>query len=139
EACQYAAYLHNHWRPLPILVSGDAILMKGALVMFGVPETMISLENESHTTHENAVFSAKILRQKGIENIVLVTDARHMWRAQLAFRKQGLKVVPAACDYRSGGRWHLTDLLPDWEPIGHIEELLHETLGLIWYKVHGWI
>jgi uncharacterized SAM-binding protein YcdF (DUF218 family) len=62
-----------------------------------------------------------------------------MWRAELAFRKQGLKVVPAACDYRSGGRLHPTDLLPDTDQIRYIEEMLHETLGLIWYKVHGWI
>jgi uncharacterized SAM-binding protein YcdF (DUF218 family) len=151
EACQYAAYLHNHWRPLPVLVSGGrsnpprtnepprAILMKDALVMYGVPQTMIWPEIGSLTTHENAVFSAEILRQKGKESIVLVTDARHMWRAELAFRKQGLKVVPAACDYRSGGRLHPTDLLPDTDQIRYIEEMLHETLGLIWYKVHGWI
>jgi uncharacterized SAM-binding protein YcdF (DUF218 family) len=150
ERCQYAAYLHKHWRPLPVLVSGKgnqpdphtppyAILMKDALVMEGLPQAMIWSETGSHTTHENAVNSAEILRQKGINKIVLVTDAYHMWRAELSFRKQGLKVVPAACGYRSVGMLHLANLMPGWEPIGFNEDLLHEALGLLWYKIHGWI
>ena len=151
EACQYAAYLHNHWRPLPVLVSGGTsnpprpnepsltILMKDALVMDGVPQATIWSETSSLTTHENAVFSAQLLRQNGIKSIVLITDARHMWRSALSFRKQGLKVVPAACDYRTGGGLLPTDFLPDTDQIGYFEEMLHETLGLIWYKVHGWI
>jgi uncharacterized SAM-binding protein YcdF (DUF218 family) len=150
ERCQYGAYLHKHWRPLPVLVSGRgnqpgpnappyAILMKDALVMEGVPQALIWSETGSHTTHEDAVYSAEILRQKGIKKIVLVTDAYHMWRAELSFRKQGLKVVPAACGYRSVGILHLANLAPGWEPIGFNEDLLHETLGLMWYKIHGWI
>lgn len=151
EACQYAAYLYNHWRALPVLVSGGgtnpqrpnepapAILMKDALVKDSVPQTMIWLETESRTTRENAMFSAEMLRQKGIESIVLIADARHMWRSELSFRKQGLKVVPAACNYRTGGRLHPTDFLPDTDQIGYIEEIVHEILGLIWYKVRGWI
>jgi len=150
ERCQYGAYLHKRWRPLPVLVSGRgnqpdpnappyAILMKDALVMEGVPQALIWYETGSHTTHENAVYSAEILRQKGIKKIVLVTDAYHMWRAELSFRKQGLQVVPAACGYRSVGILHLANLAPGWEPIGFNEDLLHETLGLMWYKIHDWI
>lgn len=149
ERCQYAAYLHNHWRPLPILVSGRgnqsdhtppyAILMQDALARQGVPLDAIWAEVKSRTTHEDAAFSAELLRQKGITRIVLVTDAYHMWRAELSFRKQGLKVIPAACGYRSVFGVHLADLLPAWEPIGFNEDLLHETLGLIWYKMHGWV
>jgi len=150
ERCQYAAYLHNHWRPLPVLVSGKgnqadprtppyAILMNDALVMEGLPQGMIWSEAGSHNTHENAAYSAEILRQKGINKIVLVTDAYHMWRAELSFRKQGINVVPAACGYRSVGILHLDNLMPGWEPIGFNEDLLHEVLGLMWYKIHGWI
>jgi uncharacterized SAM-binding protein YcdF (DUF218 family) len=150
ERCQYAAYLHNHWRPLPVLVSGKgnqpdpntppyAILMREALEKEGVPHAMIWSEIGSHTTQENAEYSAEILRQKGINSVVLVTDAYHMLRAELSFRKQGLKVIPAACGYRSVGILHLANLMPGWEPVGFNEDLLHETLGLIWYKIHGWI
>jgi uncharacterized SAM-binding protein YcdF (DUF218 family) len=150
ERCQYAAYLYLHWRPLPILVSGKgnqsdpntppyAMLMRDALLKEGVPPGMIWLETRSHTTHENSLYSAEILRQKGANKIVLVTDAYHMWRAELSFRKQGLKLVPAACGYRSIGIMHPANLLPGWEPVAFNEDLLHETLGLIWYKIHGWI
>jgi uncharacterized SAM-binding protein YcdF (DUF218 family) len=150
ERCQYAAYLHNHWRPLPVLVSGKgsqpdartppyAILMKEALEKEGVPQAMIWSEVQSHSTHENAQYSAEMLRKKGITRIVLVTDAYHMLRAEKCFRKQGLEVIPAACAYRSVGMLHLSNLIPSWEPVGFNEDLLHEVLGLMWYKIHGWI
>lgn len=150
ERCQYAAFLHNHWRPLPVLVSGGgnqpdpetppyAVLMRDAIEKEGVPDSQVWTETKSRTTYENAEYSAQMLRQKGVTKIVLVTDAYHMWRAEKSFRKQGLVVVPAACGYRSFDKINLGNLTPGWEPIGFTEDLLHESLGLIWYKIHGWI
>jgi uncharacterized SAM-binding protein YcdF (DUF218 family) len=150
ERCQYAAYLHTHWRPLVILASGGgnqpdldatpySVLMKSTIEKEGVPDSLVWTETRSRTTHENAEFSAKILSQKGITKIVLVTDAYHMRRALKSFRKAGLIVVPAACGYRSIDKINLGNLMPGWESIAYSEALLHETLGLIWYKIHGWI
>jgi uncharacterized SAM-binding protein YcdF (DUF218 family) len=150
ERCQYAAYLHTHWRPLPVLASGGgnqpgtdtppyAELMKDAIVREGVPGTLVWMEGKSHNTHENAEFSAQLLRQKGVTKIVLVTDAYHMRRAAMSFRKEGLIVVPAACAYRSFDKAIFGELTPGWQSIRYTEDLLHETVGLIWYKIHGWI
>jgi uncharacterized SAM-binding protein YcdF (DUF218 family) len=150
ERCQYGAYLFKRFQSLPVLVTGKgnlsgsgtppyAFLMKDALEKEGVPEAMIWSESESHTTHENAANSAKLLREKGITRIVLVTDAYHMRRAELSFKKEGLEVTPAACAYRAVGIWHISNLAPTWESIGFNEDLLHEVLGLAWYKLHGWV
>jgi uncharacterized SAM-binding protein YcdF (DUF218 family) len=150
ERCQYAAWLHKHWRRLPVLASGGtdlalneippyAIVMKDALNREGVPDAMIWLELESHSTHENALYSARMLRSKGINRIVLVTDAYHMLRAAQCFRKEGIQVVPAACAHRAFHIITLERLLPGWEAVAWNEDSLHEALGLLWYRVRGWI
>jgi len=148
ERCQYAAWLHNHWKPLPILASGGgnfvdsppySIAMRDALEHEGVPPADIWVEERSRNTHENAAFSAEILAARGIHSIVLVTDAYHMLRAEASFRKQSLHVIPAACGYRTYHDFKLTELLPGWEPIAWNEEAVHESIGLVWYRLHGWI
>jgi len=148
ERCQYAAWLHRHWKPLPVLASGGggslesppyALTMKDALQREGVPESAIWMEDRSRTTHENAAYTAAILHRKGIQRIVLVTDAYHMLRAAACFRKESITVIPAACGYRTYREFQIKDLLPGWEPIAWNEDAMHESVGLIWYRFHGWI
>jgi uncharacterized SAM-binding protein YcdF (DUF218 family) len=148
ERCQYAAWLFKHWKALPILASGGggfvdsppyAFVMRVALEREGVPGSAIWLEDRSHTTHENAEYASAILQSKGIHRIVLVTDAYHMWRADACFRKQSLTVIPAACGYRTYHDSQLGDWLPGWEPIAWNEDAVHESVGLVWYRLRGWI
>jgi uncharacterized SAM-binding protein YcdF (DUF218 family) len=144
----YASWLYRRWRPLPILACGGtnhapgqpyAITMREALEKEGVPSSQIWLETRSRSTHENAVFGAEILKGKGLYKIVLVTDAYHMARAEACFRKEGITVVPAACAYRTFSDFHVADLLPGWEPISWNEDVLHESVGLLWYRLRAWI
>jgi len=150
ERCEYAAFLHKNWRPLPVLLSGGgselnqpayASTMKDALLKEGVPESAIWREVQSRSTHENAVYSTEFLRNKGITRIVLVTDAYHMLRAEKSFRKQGVAVVPAACGHRASRPLFkgIDTVLPGWEAMAFHEDLGHECLGLVWYWLHGWI
>ncbi|MGA2135614.1 MAG: YdcF family protein [Bryobacteraceae bacterium] len=148
ERCLYAAWLHRHWKPLPVLVSGGggfvesppyAIAMKDVLESEGVPSAAIWVEGRSHSTHENAVYTAQLLQQKGVHRIVLVTNAYHMMRAAACFRKESLTVIPAACGYRTYHDFQLADLLPGWEPISWNEDAMHESVGLVWYRLNGWI
>jgi uncharacterized SAM-binding protein YcdF (DUF218 family) len=147
--CRHAAWLHKHWRPLPILASGgaggpapaDASLaaaMKEYLEGEGVPAELIWTEARSRTTHENALFSAEELRARGIRRIVLVTEAFHMLRAERCFRKQGLEVVPAPCGFRAAEfQWRLADFMVGHRAITWNEVVFHEWLGLLWYWLRG--
>ncbi len=150
ERVQYAAWLHTHWRALPVLACGgtgtfgdtapaSSVTMGEALEREGVPASAIWAEERSHSTHENAVYGAALLKQRGIRNIVLVTDAYHMLRARKCFEKEGLKVLPAACGFRTYHGFHLQDLLPGSEPISWNEDIAHESGALIWYWIQGWI
>jgi uncharacterized SAM-binding protein YcdF (DUF218 family) len=144
--CRYAAWLHQNWRPVPVVVSGGthnpkrppiATVMAGVLRVEGVPNDLIVEESRSRNTRENAAYTAALLRQKGIRQIALVVDAASMLRAELCFRKEGISVVPVPMGQRSGS--FPTDLLPSAASIRGNEVTLHESLGLVWYKLRRWI
>jgi uncharacterized SAM-binding protein YcdF (DUF218 family) len=99
---------------------------------------MIWTERHSRSTHENAAYGAAILREHGIDTILLVTEAKDMLRAERCFRKEGLAVIPYPIAFRSIGPT-LDELMPSWKAIDRNERTLHETLGLGWYWLHGWI
>jgi uncharacterized SAM-binding protein YcdF (DUF218 family) len=112
--------------------------MREVLQKEGVPETLIWTEERSHSTYENAVFGANILRSHGIDTIALVVEARSMPRAEACFRKQGIRVVPAPCEFREFERG-LDEFIPSWKAIQSNEQTLHEALGFTWYWLRGWI
>jgi uncharacterized SAM-binding protein YcdF (DUF218 family) len=113
-------------------------VLEPLLRAFGVAEERIWIEARSRNTHENAIYAAKILAPYGIRRIALVTDAQSMARAAASFRKQGLTVIPAPCDF-SELDFNLRELLPGWRAIHRNERGLHETVGLAWYTLRGWI
>jgi uncharacterized SAM-binding protein YcdF (DUF218 family) len=88
---------------LPVLVSGGlmrdmhrslAAVMRESLERdFVLPVRW--LEQRSRDTHENALYSAELLRAAGVRKIILVSSANHLWRAVAEFEATGLAVVPA--------------------------------------------
>jgi uncharacterized SAM-binding protein YcdF (DUF218 family) len=145
--CRYAAWLYEHWNAVPMLVSGGspqpdkswsyAGSMRDYLLRYGVPEDKLIVEDRSATTFENAVFSARILRSKSIHRIVLVTDAVHMFRAQRTFERLGFAVTPAPCDFHSVYEWGLEDFLPSTRAVTWNDEVMHEVVGALWYRLKG--
>jgi uncharacterized SAM-binding protein YcdF (DUF218 family) len=145
ERCAYAVWMYRTRSQVPVLASGggteeepvpSAAIMRDILIGMGVPESLVWIEDRSKSTHENAIFSAKILRERGIRRIMLVTEAYHMARAEACFRKQGLQVVPAPCGFHTID-FHLADLIPDGRALLENEYTLHELFGMAWYKLRG--
>jgi uncharacterized SAM-binding protein YcdF (DUF218 family) len=144
QNCAMAAWIYQQNGPVPVLGCEGAHrfrfapVLRGLLLKGGVPDPMIWIEDRSRDTHENATFGSAILRQHGIGQIVLVTDAQSMPRAAACFRKQGIAVTPAPSEF---GQLDFTadDLMPNWRAIRRNERTLHETLGLAWYSLRGWI
>ena len=144
--CRYAAWMYRK-NPMPLLVSGGigagngppyAETMRELLTGAGVPPDKIWMEERAHNTHENAAFSAQILRQHGVRRIALVVDARSMHRAAACLRREGIEVVAAPSRFRYLSA-NLEDWLPGWQAMRGNELTLHETLGLLWYRCRGWI
>jgi uncharacterized SAM-binding protein YcdF (DUF218 family) len=59
----------------------------------GVPEHVILRERASRDTHENAMNAAKILRERGLHEVVVITCSWHLPRARRLFERAGLRVV----------------------------------------------
>jgi uncharacterized SAM-binding protein YcdF (DUF218 family) len=104
---------------IPVLVTGGAVqetkaeadLMKRSLEEeFGIPVRWT--EPRSRNTHENAAFSARILREAGVKRVILVAHSFDMRRAKAEFRKAGLEVIPAATGIPGSPPAQWSDWLP---------------------------
>lgn len=144
ERLRYGARLARH-TGLPILVSGgrpfgeakpEAALMAEVLREdFHVPVRWE--EGDSRTTWENALDTRKRLAGTGVHRLYLVTQARHMPRAVLAFRAQGFTVTPAPTGFTTHDPhtpW-LLNLLPQARALDNTSMASWEALGLIWYRL----
>ena len=143
--CLYAAQLSRLWPAVPIVVTGGALesglppyatAMRDELVRRGVAAERIVVEGQSRSTYENAVNTAELLRQRNVKKVALVTSASHMRRAEAAFRRQGVVVSPAACAFYSIFTIERHDLLwPSPTAITWNDSLVHEILGIAWYRI----
>jgi uncharacterized SAM-binding protein YcdF (DUF218 family) len=147
--CLHAARLYRAGSPCPVLVSGGDVdasrsgptlarSMHDFLRKIGVAGNDLILEERSRNTYENAVESAKILRERGIDRIVLVTDAIDLLRADLCFRRQGFEPALAGTNHRATRRsWRLSDFLPSSRAATDVGRVTHEWLGIAWYRIRG--
>lgn len=93
-------------------------------------------EERSRTTWENALFSAPLLREAGVQRVVLVTQAAHMPRARWCVERQGLQVLAAPVGFlgvdnaRPFAGW-----LPKGKAFWQNAQLLNEALGRLLYPL----
>lgn len=77
---------------------GDSgALMADAAVTFGVPRSAILVEPLAESTHENAVFSAPLLRSASVRTVAVVTDPLHSRRLAMTATRAwpGMRVLSA--------------------------------------------
>ena len=129
---------------LPVIVSGGLVRSYetiseaaiGAKVLseeLGVTDIM--LEEQSRNTWQNAQYTATLLEEKEFENVILVTHAYHMRRAELAFAHFDLKVTPMPTGFFSeGGSKQFDDWLPGAPSLQRSRIALHEYIGLLVYR-----
>lgn len=118
----------------------EAEQMRSLLEEWGVPESAIVVEDASVNTHENALFTRRVLAARGIQHIILVTSAIHMPRAAAAFRKVGFDVEAVPADFLSGRPDQA--MFFQWFPASgallNSNNALHEWIGLWAYRLRGW-
>ena len=118
---------------------GGALRMARVLRRQGVPASALRTEIRSDSTHQNALYSAMMLKRENRQRILLVTSAMDMPRAIASFRRQGLTVVPAPVPYVVD--W-LGGVQQSWWPqhraLYLTSRCLHEYLGFLAYKLLGW-
>lgn len=158
----YGSWLYQQGAAPKILLTGGYIPWLGtregspaenmALVLarLGIPDEALIMETKSQNTYENALYTQEILNQLGISRVLLVTSAQHMPRAYAIFKNLGLEVIPAPTDYTvTQGDWDrlmelnfTTQFLNIFPSVGNLSattNALKEYLGLLVYKINGWI
>lgn len=118
----------------PVVIPTGVGVDKAELVLlqdFGVPKSAILLENEARNTHENARLVARMLAERKMGRVLLVTSAVHMRRAELCFRQAGVMVVPCATDYGYSpeNKFKLQHLIPTVGGMMANNDVFHEVLG----------
>ncbi len=155
----YTAYLYKNRKAPLILCTGgfvpgttsetsyadDTITF---LKMLGVPGSAIDSEAKSRNTYENAMFVLPLLKERKINRLLLVTSARHMPRALAVFKKAcpEIEVIPAPTDFGEvefkiqppflkliGG------MVPSAGNLMLLTDVLHEYIGMAYYKLRGWM
>ncbi len=147
--CLHAAQTYHRGPKRMIVVCGGIVdpsipvplanVMRDYLVASGVDANDVLLEDSSQSTYENAIRASDLLAPKGIREIVLITEATHLYRADLCFTKAGFSVSPMGCDYRALNRlgWSIYDFLPKATAAVNVDRVAHEWLGIAWYWIHG--
>jgi uncharacterized SAM-binding protein YcdF (DUF218 family) len=129
ERSQIAAQFW-YQRRVPLILAtghgGEAPRLMQRLIAAGIPTTALIEEPEARTTEENALLSARLLKQKGVDRIILVTDSPHMLRSLLTFRSLGFEVIPEPIP-----------LPQNLSAIEISQTALREYVGLVVYALNG--
>lgn len=144
--------LYNHKRIKTILISSGAgsiqfrdqiesDLLKEFLVDNNVPDSVIFIDNKSDNTHENAKYTKDLLKENKLKSILLITSATHMRRSKWCFEKQGIEVDIYPTD-KLVSIWRYDPeylLVPSANALKRWDNFIHEFVGVIVYKLMGYI
>ena len=143
--------LYNRGKIKKILISGgsgrktgksEAAAVRDVLIAMGIPESDVLAESESRNTYENAEYSAKLIAgiQPGAD-CLLITSALHIPRSIGCFCKAGLNpdIFPAEHISRYEDTFWLNRIVPKPEVMVKWNRLINEWVGMLVYKVQGYI
>ncbi len=117
----------------------EARVIAKQLEDWGVAHDRVIVEDQAKNTRENAVFVAKLARERGMGRLLVVTSAMHMPRALDCFRAVGLEVDALPVDFRSfdSGRFS-TSWLPRAGFLAQSSAVLRERFGRWIYRLRGY-
>ncbi|MDJ0647230.1 MAG: YdcF family protein [Xenococcaceae cyanobacterium MO_188.B19] len=156
----YAAKLYKEEKAPLIILSGGRIEWFGQgnseaedmaeiLELIGIPPEVIIKEGHSLNTHDNAIYTQKILEENNINSILLVTSAFHMPRSMAIFRRLGIEPIPAptdflvseqelaAVDYSTESK--ILSFLPEPNNLARTTLAIKEYIGTLVYRLKGWL
>lgn len=115
-----------------VITGGPDSALRDFLLAGGIPADAILIENQSASTRDNAINTARLLQ--GIPGTrVLLTSDFHMYRAERVFQRQGIYATP----------YPVPDVMKQSEHwnsrISGFETLIVETTKILYYRLRGWM
>lgn len=120
----------------------ESEIVRDLIKTWGIPDDAIIPLGENQDTHDEALKTGALAKERGWHRVLLVTSANHMRRASGVFRAQGLEVIPVPCNF-------LTTVatapppsglsVPRYDGFVKIAIWLHEEIGWREYQRRGWI
>lgn len=121
----------------------EADRFREAMMLMGVPDSVILIENQTRNTHESAVEVKKIVDARGYKSsdCLLVTSAFHMRRSLACYRKVGLQPDDFSTDFYAHGGTYYPDafILPKLDALIIWHKLVREWVGMAAYRAAGYI
>ena len=104
----------------------EAAAACGLAETLGVPAAALIREEQSHSTEENALYTAALMRARGWRTAILVTDGFHLYRAAMLFAQAEVAAYPSPAQATTG-------------PMSPVERGVRESrelaaLGWYWLK-----
>lgn len=116
----------------------EAAASETLLAALGLDTRRILVDDQSHTTWENAVNALALARPRAGETWLLVTSASHMPRAMGAFHRAGWPAMVAwPVAYRTLRSGAPAILQPMSAKLAAIDLAAHEWTGLLAYRMEG--
>lgn len=115
----------------------EGLWAKKQLMDFGIPDTVIFVEDLSNNTTDNAINAQKMIDTLSFNPpYLLITSAFHMPRAQAVFQKQGLRVNPFPSNYTALKQpFKLSDIIPELSTFVAWDKYLKEIIGYWYYQI----
>jgi uncharacterized SAM-binding protein YcdF (DUF218 family) len=124
------------------VVRVESEIVKNLLTRWSVPADAIIPLGANEDTHDEALKTGALAKERAWHRVLLVTSANHMRRAAGVFRAQGLEVIPVPCNF-------LTTIatappppglsVPRYDGFVKVSTWLHEEVGWWTYRRRGWI
>jgi uncharacterized SAM-binding protein YcdF (DUF218 family) len=120
----------------------EANKFKRTMILMGVPDSVILIENETRNTAESAIEVKRILErfQYKASDCLLITSAFHMRRSLACYRKAGVDLMTFSTDFYSHERNYSLDtlIIPKVESLVIWHKLVKEWVGFLAYKMAGY-
>jgi uncharacterized SAM-binding protein YcdF (DUF218 family) len=155
----YGAQLYQAGKAPYLILSGgrigwaggetsEAADMAAVVESFGITAAAILQEPHSRNTYENAVNVKQLLATQAISGpVLLVTSAMHMPRALAIFTHLEISTIGAPTDFQvtdldlkpASPQAFFLSLLPDSGHLQRFTRAQKEYLGLLVYRLRGWL
>jgi uncharacterized SAM-binding protein YcdF (DUF218 family) len=111
----------------------EARLFANALENMSVPSSDIIIEDKSHNTYENAIYTSRILKENHTNTAGIITAGIHMRRAVTMFKSVGITCIPLPSDFVTTE----TSFVPSGYNCAITSLMLHEIVGLMQFRLYN--